>query len=86
MESGELVVFGTLVAVAGRVVGLGALVGVGEMAVVSEPQARATAVPPAVIASLLRKDRRDRLPPKILSVVLIVIVPAYCLRVDFVLA
>jgi hypothetical protein len=85
MESGELVVFGTLVAVAGRVVGLGALVGVGEMAVVSEPQARATAEPPAVIASLLRKDRRDRLPPKILSVVLIVIVPAYCLRVDFVL-
>ena len=90
MESGELVVFGTLVAVAGRVVGLGALVGVGEMAVgemavVSEPQARATAEPPAGIASLLRKDRRDRLPPKILSVVLIVIVPAYCLRVDFVL-
>ena len=33
MESGELVVFGTLVAVAGRVVGLGALVVVGAMAV-----------------------------------------------------
>ncbi len=33
MESDELVVFGTLVAVAGRVVGLGALVGVGAMAV-----------------------------------------------------
>ena len=41
MESGELVVFGTLVAVAGRVVGLGALGGVGAMAVASEPQARA---------------------------------------------
>jgi len=33
MESGELVVFGTLVAVAVGVVGLGALVGVGAMAV-----------------------------------------------------
>ena len=33
MESGELVVFGTLAAVAGRVIGLGALVVVGAMAV-----------------------------------------------------
>jgi len=43
------------------------------------------AEPPGIIASLLRKARRDRLPPKILSVVFIVIVPAYCLRVNFVL-
>jgi len=56
------------------------------MAVASEPQARpGQAEPPGIIAGLLRKARRNRLPPKILSVVLIVIAPAYCLRVNFVL-
>ena len=48
-----------------------AAVGFGEEvvgAVASEPQARATAEPPATRASRLRKARRDRLPPSNLSV------------------
>ena len=39
------------------------------MAVASEPQAKATAEPPATKANGLRKARRDKLPPRILLVV-----------------
>ena len=46
-----------------------AVVAVGAMAVASEPQAKATAEPPATKANGLRKARRDKLPPRILSVV-----------------
>ena len=46
-----------------------AVVAVGAMAVASEPQAKATAEPPATKASGLRKARRDKLPPRILLVV-----------------
>ena len=46
-----------------------AVVAVGAMAVASEPQAKATAEPPATKANRHRKARRDKLPPRILSVV-----------------
>ncbi|MCH2510578.1 MAG: hypothetical protein MK109_10050, partial [Dehalococcoidia bacterium] len=46
-----------------------AMVAVGAMAVASEPQAKATAEPPATKANGLRKARRDKLPPRILLVV-----------------
>jgi hypothetical protein len=46
-----------------------AVVAVGAMAVASEPQAKATAEPPATKANGLRKARRDKLPPRILLVV-----------------
>ena len=46
-----------------------AVVAVGAMAVASESQAKATAEPPAPKANGLRKARRDKLPPRILSVV-----------------
>ena len=46
-----------------------AVVAVGAMAVASEPQAKATAAPPATKANGLRKARRDMLPPRILLVV-----------------
>ena len=48
---------------------LGAVVGAGAMPVASEPQARATAQPPATSANRLRHARRDRFPPRSLSVV-----------------
>jgi len=46
-----------------------AVVAVGAMAVASEPQAKATAEPPATKANGLRKARRAKLPPRILLVV-----------------
>ena len=46
-----------------------AVVAVGAMAVALEPQAKATAEPPATKANGLRKARRDKLPPRILLVV-----------------
>ena len=46
-----------------------AVVAVGAMAVAAEPQAKATAEPPATKANGLRKARRDKCPPRILLVV-----------------
>jgi len=46
-----------------------AAVAVGAMAVASELQAKATAEPPATKVNRHRKAHRDKLPPRILSVV-----------------
>jgi hypothetical protein len=49
--------------------GINSAIGAAVVAAASELQAKATAEPPATKANRHRKARRDKLPPRILSVV-----------------
>jgi len=71
------------VAEVGAEVVVGAVVAVGTMAVDSDPQAMATAEPPATNASRLKNARRYGLPPRSLSVLSIVTLSHRQSRIGF---